>query len=62
MNKPKLVASGLLLAVFVAGLIGGGAVSALADRSDPVDPLILGSQSLTVSRFAAYATRMSPRA
>ena len=34
MNRSKLVASGLLLAVFVAGLIVGGTASALADRSE----------------------------
>ena len=34
MNRSKVVASGLLLAVFVAGLIGGGAASALADRNE----------------------------
>ena len=35
MNRSKLVASGLLLAVFVAGLIVGGTASALADRNEP---------------------------
>lgn len=34
MNRSKLVASGLLLAVFVAGLIVGGTASALADRNE----------------------------
>ena len=34
MNKSKLVATGLLLAVFISGLIVGGAASALADRNE----------------------------
>ena len=34
MNRSKLVASGLLLGVFVAGSIVGGAASALADRNE----------------------------
>ncbi len=38
MNKSKLVASGLLLAVFVSGLIVGGAASALADRTEEGAP------------------------
>lgn len=33
-NKSKLVATGLLLAVFISGLIVGGAASALADRNE----------------------------
>ncbi len=37
MNKSKLVATGLLLAVFISGLIVGGAASALADRNDERD-------------------------
>ena len=38
MNKSKLVASGLLLAVFVSGLIVGGAANALADRTEDGAP------------------------
>ncbi len=38
MNKSKLVASGLLLAVFVSGLIVGGAANALADRTEERSP------------------------
>ena len=37
MNKSKLVATGLLLAVFISGLIVGGAASALADRNEEND-------------------------
>ena len=37
MNKSKLVATGLLLAVFVSGLIAGGAASVLADRDSEND-------------------------
>ena len=37
MNKSKLVATGLLLAVFISGLIAGGAASALADRDEEND-------------------------
>lgn len=34
MNRSKLVAVGLLLGVFVSGLIVGGAATALADRNE----------------------------
>ena len=34
MNRPKLVAGGLLLGVFVSGLVVGGAASAFADRGE----------------------------
>ena len=37
MNKSKLVATGLLLAVFISGVIAGGAASALADRDSEND-------------------------
>ena len=37
MNKSKAWATGMLLAVFAAGLVAGSAVNALADRSVPED-------------------------
>lgn len=38
MNRPKVLATGLLVAVFVAGIAVGGAGSAWADRNTDPDP------------------------